>query len=119
MSFEITLRPDLDAYTETVPLDGVDFDLSFLWNERDQQHYLSVFATDSPILADGSRVAIATSIPILVGAFLLQDVPGRNRPLGDLLPLDTSGKDKEAGRGELGVRVVLVYIPQTEAQAIV
>lgn len=114
MSVVLGLRPDLDSYTERVTLDGVEFDLAFVWNERDSQHYMSIFLADTPVNTDGSRVAIIASLPVLVNAPLLLNVPGRVRPLGELIALDTSGQDLEAGRGELGRRVILTYTPQAD-----
>ncbi len=114
MSLLLSLRPDLDSYTERVTLDGVEYDLTFHWNERDSQHYLSIFASDSKFEADGSRVAIVPSLPVLVNTPLLLNVPGRERPAGEFIALDTSGQSQEAGRGELGTRVILTYTPVAE-----
>lgn len=114
MSVTLSLRPDLDAYTERVTLDGVEYDLTFNWNERDSQHYLSIFASDSPFQADGSRTAIVPGLPVLVNTALLLNLPGRDRPAGELLAIDTSGQDIEAGRGELGERVIIIYTPVSE-----
>ncbi len=117
MSVTLPLRSDLDAYEVRVTLDKVDYDLRFVWNERDEQHYLSIFATDSPTLSDGSRVAILPSIPVLIGTPLLRNlpgVPGTDRPAGELVALDTSNQNEEAGQRDLGARVVLVYTPEAE-----
>lgn len=117
MSLLIPLRADLDAYVERVSLDGVDYDLAFRWNERDQQYYMSIFSPDSPTQSDGSRVALVAGVPILVGTPFLRSVPGLDRPLGEFIALDTSGQMQEAGQRDLGARVILVYVPLAEIPA--
>ncbi len=114
MSLQIPLRNDLDAFEERVTLDGVDYDLAFRWNERDLQWYFSIYATDSPQLTDGSRAAVLAGMPLLVGWPLLSTLSGRDRPAGELLALDTSGADAEAGQRDLGARVIVIYTPQAE-----
>ncbi len=117
MSLLIPLRPDLDAYEETVTLDGVAFDLLFRWNNRDECWYLSIFDPTVTASEDGSRTPILGSLPILTGWVLLAQYRMQERPQGDLFVFDSSGQGLDPGRRDLGSRVLLIYYTADEIAA--
>lgn len=118
MSLILPLRPDLDHYTEQLTLDGFKFDFLFQWNERDSTWYMSIFDPAVPADTDGSRVAILAGIAIHVGRGLLNQFRMRERPLGEIIVLDSSNQDLDPGQRDLGERVQLVYLTQDETIAI-
>jgi len=118
MSLLIPLRSELDHFEEQVLLDGVTFDLFFIWNERDEAWYMSIF--DPTVVADedGARTPIIGCIPIHVGQMLLNEFSDRRRPLGDIVAVDTSNEDLDPGQRDLGERVILLYLSNADLVAI-
>lgn len=118
MALTIPNRTDLTAYTERVLLDGVSYDLEFLWNDRDNSWNMTVYDSATAVNTDGSRDAIVAGIPVHVGWPLLRQYVVTNKPAGEIVALDTSGKDLDPGVNELGSRVVLVYLTAAEVAAL-
>lgn len=83
-------------------LDDVTYQMRLRWNPRTEGWFLT--------LMDGDGNAIASSIRVVVGWPLLSHVRGTVRPPGELVAIDTSGTDTEAGRDDLGKRVQLTYV---------
>lgn len=96
-----------EHYLQTVDLDGRTFGLEFYWNTRAARWFLSLW--------DASF-----SIRLLAGRQLSIDVPILARfrdprlPAGELVATDTAGTKLEAGRDDLGRRVVLLYTTRAE-----
>lgn len=114
MTIRIPTRSDLDFYEMQLTLDGSPFDLVFRWNARDEVWYLSIYDPAVAETVDGSRTPIIGSIPVFVGGPLLSLCRRRDRPLGELIAIDTQGNDEDPGRRDLGDRVVLLYYSQAE-----
>lgn len=102
----ITTRPDLDNYEQRVDLDGVEYRLGIAWNRRGEHWTMSLS------LADGSPVV--SGIRIVADTPLLAAVSHPDRPLGELVALDTSGASLDPGRDDLGQRVLLMHQSLTE-----
>lgn len=97
----LPLQGDADKFTVRTDLLGEEFRFDFLWNERDEHWYFSLFtSTDEPIL-QGQRVTI--------GNFVLKNVLFVNRPKGFLIAIDKEGTETDPGRNDLGNRVELVF----------
>lgn len=89
-------------------LEGVQIFLRFDWNERDTKWQISIFdASENPLLY---------FIPMNVNTEILErfEIPGI--PAGLLMLYDTSGKNVEAGRDDLGDRCKLVYLTSDELE---
>lgn len=101
MAFIIPTRTDIEDYQIEVDLSGVEYNLRFTWNYRESFWYVTI--------SDLNEVVIAGSIKVVVGKPLLLEVPVSNRPDGNLIAVDTSGEDSEAGFSDLGGRVLLFW----------
>lgn len=93
-------------------LDGVDYLLSFVYNQREDRIYLS--------LADDEELPIVSGIKILANYPLLW----RHRhdpkiPPGELMAIDTTSDGSPPGLGELGegLRCQLTYLDSLELAA--
>lgn len=84
-----------------VALTGDEFVFQFVWNERDDHWYVSLFdALLSPIFLGHKYV---------IGDALLRYVRFPRRPAGELMVIDMAKTDKDAGFDDIGKRVLLVY----------
>lgn len=92
-------------YTQTVALDGAEYDLKLRWNQRDGRWYLS-------LSKDGSRILSGVRV---VSNWDLSPV-GRSLPWppGVLFAADMTGIGTDPGLAELGERVVLAYFEEAD-----
>jgi hypothetical protein len=96
-----------------VQLDGVEFTLRFVWQDRDENWYLDVSdAAGNPIWM-GQRIA--------TGAPLLFQCVNPNRPLGELVAIDSLDEDKDPELDDFGLdqngeeqRIQLIYLDAAE-----
>jgi hypothetical protein len=103
-----TTKPHWDQVTT---LDGVDYQLAFRYNQRENVYYV--------IFADTLGNIINGGIKIVANWLLLQSVIDPNMPPGELFALSTGPNDDPPGYGEMGIgqRVVLYYIERADLQA--
>src|SRR6266404_1150818 len=102
-----TLTDGTQFYTQRVVLDGVAFVLQFSWNARDSSWYVLILdSSANPLLS--RRLAVGSP---LLGRFKIQGLPA-----GEIMAMDTSGQDLDAGLTDLGGRVQLLYIPVADLQ---
>lgn len=99
--FEIPITADDPAFKIRTVLEDVQIVLSFTWNERDERWQISIMDPNENPLLMGCALNINWE---LIQRF---EIPGL--PPGGLMLFDTSGKNKEAGRDDLGVRCKLIY----------
>jgi hypothetical protein len=92
-------------YTVRVVLDGSTFLLEFAWNARDASWYVQISDANATLL-QVRRIAVGTA--------LLRRFQMLSLPRGELLAIDTSGKDVDPGLADLGDRVQLLYIPAAD-----
>jgi hypothetical protein len=92
-------------YTMRIVLDGSTFLLEFAWNARDASWYIQVSDANANLLLV-RRIAVGTG--------LLRRFQTLSLPRGELLAIDTSGKDIDPGLADLGDRVQLLYIPAAD-----
>jgi hypothetical protein len=82
-------------------LAGVQYRLEFRWNSRAASWYMDVYTETGTPIRTGIRVALG--IPLgrrsVDAAF----------PAGVFIAHDTSGKEREAGFGDLGARVEIYF----------
>jgi hypothetical protein len=96
-----TLTDETEHYIQRVELDSVVFELTFMWNTREEAWFLSV--------ADADGVALASGIKIVADWQLFQSVSNPDMPAGAMMAVDTSGAGLKPGLLELGERVLLLY----------
>lgn len=95
---------DTPFYTQRTDLDGVEYLLTFTYNQRENCWYLSI--------ADIDEFDLVNGIKIVPSINLLRQKPSRFLPPGTLLAISQTSDDSPPGFGELGIdrRFVLVYI---------
>lgn len=100
----ILLPADASAahYDFSVALEGRTFGFEMRWNERSGAWFTTISRADGGVLAAGVR--------LVTGTRLLGRSADPELPPGALLVVDTSDEEREAGRNDLGTRVVLVYV---------
>jgi hypothetical protein len=103
-------RTDSDYYDFEIELDGRSYVLTFNWNGRDSSWYFSI--------ADNAGTPLLSGRKLALGAPFLRRFADARLPPGELRLFDTTGKDVEAGRNDLGSRVLLVYVPAAELAAL-
>lgn len=102
----IPVNEDADFYVIRTTLDGQQYTLDFLWNDRDSGWWLT--------LSDVNEVPIWSG-RLRVGFWdLLAFCPNPSKPPGAFLAFDplqpaTDG-GPDIGRGELGTRVLFTYV---------
>lgn len=107
--FEIPLRNDLPNFEFTFDLENDTFRFSFLWNERMQKWFFSILTSDG--------TAIIYRQPCFVNYLVLDRFKDERLPAGKIIFFDTSGKDIDPGRDDLGERVKMIYAESTEEVA--
>lgn len=97
-------------WTQRTTLDGVDFLLTFDWNQRNGQWSLTIADQDGADIVSGA-VLVTRGHP-------LQGVIDTRRPAGDLAVVDATGaNDVDPGFADLGSRFLLVYLTAAEIAA--
>jgi len=117
MTISIPL-PTLPDSVQTTTLDGQDFRLRFIWNQREDTWFLSI--------ADGSGSPIADGIKVVVSSDLLALVSGPRAPIGVLMAIDGRAVPStealktlavDPGFADLGDAIRLVYATAAEVAA--
>lgn len=98
---ELPTRSDVPAFSYAIELDLQTYRLGFTFNDRMGKWFLS--------LADQINNPIIGPVPLTLSAFPFKRFKGRAIPPGDIFLFDTSGKNEDPGRYDLGSRVILVY----------
>lgn len=112
MSVALPLLTDLGAtphYSFQCELESVKYSFEFIWNDRDGAWYMQV--------GDGEENILAGSIRVILGLPLLGRFRDARLPPGQLLAVDTSNQDLDAGLEDLGSRVAIYYFTQAEVLA--
>jgi hypothetical protein len=101
-AIELPVNSDAPHYDFSLMLEGRRFKIELRWNERSGAWFLSLYDAADELLAAGRRVVLGA------------DLRGRARdarlPPGPIMAVDSSGRNQDAGRMDLGVRVKLVYL---------
>jgi hypothetical protein len=90
-------------YTQTTTLDGVDFQLTFSYNARDEHWYLTIRT------AQNVEITGCEGIKLVQRGWPIRRVYDQNRPAGELFIL--SELTSEPGLEDLGATSFLCYIP--------
>lgn len=107
--FVIPTVPGLPDYTLRTRLDGRDYNLRFLWNEREARWSMSILTPEDEVLAYGIRLVL--NWPLL--RFYQYD---DRLPPGEMMAMDLSPDKSAPGLDDLGVdkRVQLTYFAVTD-----
>jgi hypothetical protein len=96
-------------FSFSTELDGVSYGFEFRWNTRSAQWVMSLFDGAGQPVAIGLRVVV--NIPLLFRYRSLAGVPN-----GELVAIDTSGKNQDPTFSSFGVGVVIRYVSRSEIQ---
>jgi len=102
---ECPTRVDLPCYHYNITLEGTTYTLSFKWNSRMAKWFVT--------LGDAAGADILSNIPLVANWPLLARFKMAGKPPGQLVAFDTSLKNLDAGRFDLGNRVRLMYQEST------
>ena len=106
MSLLITADSETASFRVRTRLDGTFYRLRFQWSPR--------FETWSMGIETDSGEAVLESARVVVGADIIGSQTQQGLPAGAIIPIDTSGKGVDPGRNDLGTRVKLVYMTESE-----
>lgn len=117
MSEIIDNSTELNDYRQVTTLDGRDYVLRFLFNQREGKWYMS--------MADESDVSIVHGVKIVPLISLLRKVKDERKPPGLLMARDLTAADVDFSAGEkvvdldpglndLGAGVLLFYFLENE-----
>lgn len=118
MSQLIPTSTVLTDYRQTTTLDGRDYILRFLFNQREGLWFFSMFDEEEDPIVEGLKVVVEHS--------LLRLITDPRKPPGLLVASDDTAREPEEGQkilaldpglGELGERVVLLYFTEAELAA--
>jgi hypothetical protein len=93
-------------YQVTTVLEGSTFTFAIRWNGRAASWFFDLYDGDGTIIIAGVRIVLGM-------IFGRRSVDPR-MPNGALFASDLSGASIEAGRDDLGVRVLMYYIPAAD-----
>ena len=96
-------------YEQVIPLEGADYQFTWLWNRRGSFWSLSI--------ADQESVPIVSGRRIVVDFNLLRRCTDPRRPPGLLVAEDTSGAGLDPDQLDFGTRVLLRYWTAAEVAA--
>jgi hypothetical protein len=103
-----TLTDGSSKYSQITALDGVNYQLTFLYNSRDLHWYLTIRTE-----ADEEIVG-CEGIKLVQGGWPIRRVYDLNRPPGEFLVL--SELKSEPGLTDLGDTTILSYIPEDDVE---
>lgn len=102
----IPVEYDEPHFEIRVELEARTYAMEVRWNSRAGAYFLT--------LKSGDGEPIVSSRKMVLGVLLNRLAVGDRAPPGLLTLFDTTRRDEEAGLGELGRRVQLVYVDSTE-----
>lgn len=99
---EIPTRKDLPAYFYQVTLEGKSYQFDFTYNDRMGKWFVS--------LSDSIGTLLAAPVPIVATWPLFNRFMRSNLPPGTVFCFDSSGKNVDPGRFDLGDRCRMLYL---------
>lgn len=102
-------RTDLAVYTTEIDLDGETFIFDFQFNARDGFWYFD--------LSDALGVPIRSGVKVVTGFSLTRLIRDIRRPPGEMLTVDPTDRDREAGLEDLGEEILLTYVEEADVEA--
>lgn len=105
----ISTSTELSSYTQRTILDGVEYLLSFQWNQREAKWYLSI--------ADSEGAPLGSGLKLVADFPLNRRLVDPGAPPGVLYAMDRTGEGVDPGLRDLGDRVFLIYVPVADLAA--
>lgn len=105
----INADPTLPFYTQRTSLDGREYILDIQFNQRENRYYMN--------LRDETGALIAGGLKLIANFPINRLISDPRAPGGAIYALDTSGRGQDPGEGDLGRRVLLIYIESDDIQA--
>lgn len=97
-------------YSQRVDLDGKAYLFRLYFNTRNQSWYVDISDSTGVLVAAGRRCIISD---VLTGQLHHLAIPP-----GEFLVFDTLNRDKDPGLADFGGRVLLLYVPKADADAV-
>jgi hypothetical protein len=91
-------------YPQRTTIDGVDYELLFMWNGRESKWYVSIF--------DANGNALAVGRAVVANQPLFERDTSPDLPQGMLFAMDSSYEGSHPSLFELGDRVKIVYVDE-------
>lgn len=110
MAFNLPIDSNFSNFSQQMDLDGVSYNLTFLYNSSSSQWTLSISDIDEIHIIDGLKLVLNSN--------LFSQYPSIGLPPGELYCIDTTGKEKEVTRENLGSIIELIYVPEAEIDTI-
>lgn len=106
MPIEIPLPNSVPLFELQIELDGVTYSLELRWNARAGAWFAHLRDAEGGVLVMGRRVVV--DFP------LFSRTQKAGAPPGQLVAVDTSGKQQDPVLDDLGARVRLIYVTEAE-----
>jgi hypothetical protein len=99
----------LASFTQEVTLEGVPYRMVFKWNSR------GAFMTLDFETAAGEMLVAGMKLPLNTAPLRMH--PGRGLPPGELLMIDSAGRNAKITLDDIEKRIDLVYLTEDEYAA--
>lgn len=104
MTQQLPLQPSVANYRFGTTLDGTPYIIDIYWNSRSSTWYMDLLGED--------EVPIRNSMRLVLGTLIGGRSADARFPSGSFLVVDLSGADIDAGFNDMGVRIMVWYIPE-------
>lgn len=101
MAVLIPLRNDVPFYSLQIELDSATYGIELRWNGQSSAWFLTVLNADGAV--------VLSSMKLVINWPMGRKIPDVGMPPGALIAVDSSNKDLDATRDDLGSRVLLYY----------
>jgi len=105
-ALELAIETEFQRYQYSVTLDGVVFQLVWVWSERAQQWFVDLLDSDGNAIRSG--LAVVTGFPLF--SLLAES----SRPLGEMVITQVSSPKREPAETDLGDSHAIVYLDADE-----
>lgn len=99
----LPFQPSIPSYDFTTTIEGRSLIFLPRWNEREVAWFLDITEIDQTPIISGAK--------LVLGAFIGRESTHIMFRRGVLVCVDTTGNQQEAGYDDMGVRVLVKYIP--------
>lgn len=106
MIVELPLRPSVGYYRFATPIGDSTYIFDVRWNTTEEAWYVNIHEQD--------QTPIVYGIKIVLGTYLGRRINHRLFRQGVFVAADTTDEGQDATFDDLGVRVVVRYIPQDD-----
>jgi len=110
MAFNLPIDTTFSNFSQQMDLDGVSYNLTFLYNTTSAQWTISISDIDEVHIIDGLKLVLNSN--------LFSQYPSIGLPPGELYCIDTTDSETEINRDNLGSIINLIYVPEDEIDTI-